>query len=169
MITKYKRKASGVAVALLVLAGCGSEANTSSDPVTPEAGSGTPATTSTEAAQGSSSSTTATVPGGSDELAKFGGDFPPPESSTLRRDRFAIGSDGPRKAEFNISGGGSQADAVNAYKRTLGAAGFTISREQPGRAYVAEKGDLQLQITARKDLYEDGLVILSVIYQKIGP
>lgn len=94
MITKYKRKAAGVAVALLVLAGCGSEANTSSDPVTTEAGSGTTATTSTGAAPGSSSSTTATVPGGSDEPAKFGGDFPPPEGSTLKRDRFAIGSDG---------------------------------------------------------------------------
>ncbi len=176
MITKNKRyRAAGVGIALLVLAGCGSGANTS-NPVATAAGSGTTtesdgptttATPSTDVSPGSTSSTT-TVPGGSGEAAEFEGDFPPPEGSTLRGDGFAIGGDGPRKAEFNISGSGGEADAVNAYKTTLEAAGFTISREQPGRAYVAEKGDLQLQITARKDLYEVGLVILSVIYQTIG-
>lgn len=177
MITKYKRnKAAGVAIALLVLAGCGSsDADTSSDPATTEAESeistteaDEPATTtaSTDGDPGSPSSTTTDSGGSGDEPADFEGDFPPPEGSTLKRDGFAIGNDGARKAEFNLSGGGDQADAVNAYKTTLEGADFTISREQPGRAYIAEKGDLNLQITARKDLYEDGLVILSVIYQK---
>lgn len=162
---------AGASIALLMLASCGS----SGSDATPKTRNTVAVQITTTTANDSSGSTTAassdpTTTSGSVENppAEFGTTIPVPKGSTFKKDGFAIGNDGPRKAEFEFSGGDT-ASALNDYKSTLEADGYTISREQPGRGYVAKKGDMELQVVTKSDLYDDGVVILSIIYTTESP
>lgn len=169
IIERNRMPLVAVAMALLLSAGCSSSGSDTSPEPTDAAVEQTSTsvaddptvTTSTPATTDQTDETTAPA---STENAPppFGTEIPVPEGSTFADDGFAIGSDGPRKAEFEL--GGDTESALNDYKGTLESAGFVISREQPGRAYVATKGELELQLTAKNDLYDDTIVVLTIIY-----